>query len=52
MSKMMVIEWIFDGTKDKKKLAARMITAATVLLLIFAGSPFAVVSLSCLDEIS
>ncbi len=41
MSKMMVIEWIFDGTEDKKKLAARMITTATVLFLIFAGSPFA-----------
>jgi hypothetical protein len=41
MSKMMVKEWIFDGTEDKKKLAARLITAATVLLLIFAGSPFA-----------
>lgn len=41
MSKMMVKEWIFDGTEDKKKLAARLITAATVLFLIFAGSPFA-----------
>ncbi|VVB86917.1 Uncharacterised protein [uncultured archaeon] len=41
MSKMMVIKWILDGTKDKKKLAAWLITAATVLFLIFAGSPFA-----------
>ncbi len=41
MSKMMVKEWIFDGTEDKKKLAVRLITAATVLLLVFAGSPFA-----------
>lgn len=41
MSKMMVKKWILDGTEDKKKLATRLITAATVLLLIFAGSPFA-----------
>ncbi len=41
MSKMMVKKWILNGTEDKKKLATRLITAATVLLLIFAGSPFA-----------
>jgi hypothetical protein len=41
MSKMMVKKWILYGTEDKKKLATRLITAATVLLLIFAGSPFA-----------
>ncbi len=41
MSKMMVEKWIFDGAEDKKKLAARLITTATVLFLIFAGSPFA-----------
>jgi hypothetical protein len=41
MSKMMVETWISDGTEDKKKLAARVITVVTVLLLIFAGSPLA-----------
>ncbi|SNQ61575.1 OmpL47-type beta-barrel domain-containing protein [Candidatus Methanoperedens nitratireducens] len=37
----MVKKRIIEGIEDRKKLAVRLITVATVLFLIFAGSPFA-----------